>query len=77
MREQGDFSDYLGNRGLARFLGVSSATVTRWVQKGGISPTLRTPRRYLWSPDEATRVKADWDAFCVLFRRFYGPESTP
>ena len=72
-----ELQTYLGNRALAQLLGVSPSVITRWFQKGGIPPTVLGPRGPLWSPEDAERIKGEWEDFCILFRRFYGPEAKP
>lgn len=67
-----DLSDYLGVRSLAEHLGTVPSTVTRMWRRGGIPASVTLKRGPLWSPEEADRIKVQWDEFHRLHAYLYG-----
>lgn len=57
------YGDYLSQEQLAREYFVSTGTITSWIKKGKIKPTVTYPfgnkQIYLFSPEDAKRIKHD------------------
>ncbi|MBP3476989.1 MAG: hypothetical protein J6K48_11855 [Lachnospiraceae bacterium] len=59
------YGDYLSQEQLAREYYVSTGTITSWIKKGKIKPTVTYPfgskQIYLFSPEDAKRIRQELD----------------
>lgn len=59
------YGDYLSQEQLAREFYVSTGTVTAWIKKGKIRPTVTYPfgsrQIYMFSPEDAVRIRQELD----------------
>ena len=60
---QDKYGDYLSQEQLAREYYVSTGTITAWIKKGKIQPTVRYPfgnkQIYLFSPEDVKRIRTE------------------
>lgn len=74
---KGEMHVFLGNRAMARLLGVASGTITIMTKRGGLKPTLIGSRGPLWSQEHANAYREQYQELLQLWKVFHGPDARP
>jgi hypothetical protein len=57
---------------LAEMMRVGKSTITRMIQHGGITPSLKIGNRFFWTDQRADQIASDWQDYKILRQAMYG-----